>query len=45
MEATQMPNNKLEQQNKKPTASTGFSFIYDEKFLSIKSVEAIYILI
>jgi len=43
MEATQIPNNKLEQQNKKPTASTGFNFIYDEKFLSINAVETICI--
>lgn len=33
--ATQVPNNKLEEANKKPTASTGFNFIKEKKFFSI----------
>lgn len=34
MAATQVPNKRLEQANKKPTASTGLSFIKEEKFLN-----------
>ena len=34
MAATQVPNSKLLQANKKPTATTGFNFTKEEKFLS-----------
>lgn len=36
MLATQMPNNKLEVANKKPTANAGLFFMKEEKFLSIQ---------
>ena len=32
--ATHVPNNRLEQANRKPTASTGFNLIKDEKFFN-----------
>lgn len=32
--ATQVPNRRLEQANKNPTATTGFSLIKEEKFFS-----------
>ena len=35
MDATQMPNNKLEVENKNPTAKAGLFFMKEEKFLSI----------
>jgi hypothetical protein len=33
--ATQVPNKRLEVQNKKPTASAGFSLIKEEIFLNM----------
>jgi hypothetical protein len=33
--ATQVPNNKLEAENKKPTANAGFNFMKEEMFLII----------
>ena len=36
MLATQMPNNKLEVANKKPTANAGLFFMKEEKFLSMR---------
>ncbi len=33
MEATQVPNKRLEDENKNPTANTGLSFMNDEMFL------------
>ncbi len=35
IDATQMPNNKLEVANKKPTAKAGLFFMKEEKFLSM----------
>ena len=36
IEATQMPNNKLEVANKNPTANTDLYLMKEEKFLSMK---------
>ena len=35
MAATHVPNSRLEQANKKPTATTGFNLMKEEKFFSI----------
>ena len=35
IEATHVPNKRLEEENKNPTASTGLSFMNDEIFLII----------
>lgn len=35
MDATQMPNSKLEVANKNPTANAGLFFMKEEKFLSM----------
>jgi hypothetical protein len=35
MAATHVPNKRLDDANKKPTANTGFSFMNDEMFLII----------
>jgi hypothetical protein len=37
IDATQIPNNKLEVANKKPTANAGLFLMKEEKFLSIES--------
>jgi len=39
MEATQVPNNRLDDENKKPTASAGFNFIKDKMFLIIQYLQ------
>ena len=36
--ATQVPNKRLEDENKNPTANAGFSFINDEMFLIIRAM-------
>ena len=36
MEATHVPNNRLDDENKKPTANAGLNFINEEMFLIIK---------
>ena len=35
MEATHIPNKRLDEENRKPTASTGFNFIKERKFFNI----------
>jgi hypothetical protein len=37
MDATHVPNKRLDDENKNPTAKTGLSFINDEIFLIIMS--------
>ena len=39
MEATQIPNKRLEQQNRKPTANTGLFFMKEVKFLIMRDNE------
>jgi len=39
IEATHVPNTRLEAENKNPTANTGLSFMNDEMFLIIMSYE------
>jgi hypothetical protein len=39
IEATQVPNKRLDDENKNPTANTGLSLMNDEMFLIIMSYE------
>jgi len=39
IEATHVPNNRLDEENKNPTANAGFIFIKEEMFLIIVSYE------
>ena len=42
IEATQVPNKRLEVENRKPTATAGFIFINEEMFLIIITHEIFY---
>ena len=37
IEATHIPNKRLEQENRKPTANTGLFFMKEVKFLTMKN--------
>src|ERR1022692_1089674 len=45
MEATQVPNTRLDVENRKPTATAGFIFMNEEMFLIIMGYEIFYLLL